>query len=131
MKYIIEITETLQKQIEVEAQNESQAIKLIKEKYKNEEIILTEQDFIDYETDIIKQSIYIDDELDKNSICAKNAHMGKLGLQIYSVNYYNFDMIISVGYRVKSKRGIIFRRWANKVLKFNFVQQENMIIYYR
>ena len=43
--------------------------------------------------------------------------MGKLGLQSYSVKYYNLDMIISVGYRVKSKRGIIFRRWANKVLK--------------
>ena len=60
MKYIIEITETLQRQIEVEAQNESEAIKLIKEKYKNEEIILSEQDFIDYEIDIIKQSIYIE-----------------------------------------------------------------------
>ena len=33
------------------------------------------------------------------------------------VNYYNLDMIISVGYRVKSKQGIIFRKWANKVLK--------------
>lgn len=56
MKYIIEITETLQRQIEVEAQNESEAIKLIKEKYKNEEIILSEEDFIDSEIDIIKQS---------------------------------------------------------------------------
>ena len=54
MKYIIEITETLQKQVEVEAQNESEAIRIIKEKYKNEDIILTEQDFIDYEIDIIK-----------------------------------------------------------------------------
>ena len=34
-----------------------------------------------------------------------------------NVDFYNLDMIISVGYRVKSKRGIIFRRWANKVLK--------------
>ncbi len=62
-------------------------------------------------------NIYKDGELDKNSTCAENTHMGKLGLQIYSVNYYNLDMIISVGYRVKSKRGIIFRRWVNKVLK--------------
>ena len=54
MKYIIEITETLQRQIEVEAQNESEAINLIKEKYKNEEIILSEEDFIDSEIDIIK-----------------------------------------------------------------------------
>ena len=38
------------------------------------------------------------------------------------VNYYNLDMIISVGYRVKSKRGIIFRTWANKVLKEYLIQ---------
>lgn len=35
----------------------------------------------------------------------------------YQVAYYNLDMIISVGYRVKSKRGVEFRRWANSVLK--------------
>ena len=44
MKYIIEITETLQRQIEVEAQNESEAISLIKEKYKHEEIIYKEDE---------------------------------------------------------------------------------------
>ena len=37
--------------------------------------------------------------------------------QIHDVNFYNLDVIISVGYRVKSKHGIEFRRWANKVLK--------------
>lgn len=35
----------------------------------------------------------------------------------YQVEYYNLDMILSVGYRVKSKNGIIFRQWANKILK--------------
>ncbi len=34
-----------------------------------------------------------------------------------NIEYYNLDMIISVGYRVKSKNGVIFRKWANKVLK--------------
>ena len=34
-----------------------------------------------------------------------------------NVEYYNLDMIISVGYRVKSKNNIVFRKWANKVLK--------------
>ena len=34
-----------------------------------------------------------------------------------NVEYYNLDMILSIGYRVKSKNGIIFRQWANKVLK--------------
>lgn len=34
-----------------------------------------------------------------------------------NIEYYNLDMILSVGYRVKSKNGIIFRQWANKILK--------------
>ena len=37
--------------------------------------------------------------------------------QTHMTEYYNLDVIISVGYRVKSRRGIEFRRWANKVLK--------------
>lgn len=37
--------------------------------------------------------------------------------QTHIVEYYNLDVIISVGYRVKSKNGIVFRKWANKVLK--------------
>ncbi len=38
------------------------------------------------------------------------------------IEYYNLDMIISVGYRVKSKRGVEFRRWANNVLKQYIMQ---------
>lgn len=37
--------------------------------------------------------------------------------QTHMVDYYNLDMIISVGYRVKSQNGVTFRKWANKVLK--------------
>ena len=37
--------------------------------------------------------------------------------QTHMVDYYNLDMIISVGYRVKSNNGVIFRKWANKILK--------------
>lgn len=37
--------------------------------------------------------------------------------KVYKVDYYNLDMILSVGYRVKSQRGIEFRRWANTILK--------------
>ena len=48
--------------------------------------------------------------------------MGSLGLQRYTTKLYNLEMITSVGYRVKSKRGIAFRRWANKVLKDYLVQ---------
>lgn len=62
-------------------------------------------------------AIYNEKELDKKSTSAENAHMGSLGLQHYKTKLYNLDMIISVGYRVKSQRGIIFRRWANSVLK--------------
>lgn len=36
---------------------------------------------------------------------------------IRNIEYYNLDMIISVGYRVKSKNGIIFRKWANKIIR--------------
>ena len=55
------------------------------------------------------------EELD-NSVVANFATTANDG-KTYNVDYYNLDMIISVGYRVKSKNGIIFRRWANKVLK--------------
>lgn len=57
----------------------------------------------------------LEEELD-NSVVAKFATTAKDG-KTYQVEYYNLDMIISVGYRVKSKNGIIFRKWANKVLK--------------
>jgi hypothetical protein len=43
--------------------------------------------------------------------------MGNDGKQIYSTKYYNLDAIISVGFRVNTKRGIEFRQWANRILK--------------
>ena len=55
------------------------------------------------------------EELDSSTV-AKFATTAKDG-KTYQVEYYNFDMIISVGYRVKSQNGIIFRKWANKILK--------------
>jgi len=55
-------------------------------------------------------------ELDRNSVVAKNATTAKDG-KVYQVDYYNLDVIISVGYRIKSQRGTQFRLWANKVLK--------------
>ena len=57
-----------------------------------------------------------DDGLDKNRVCAKNARTGPDGKK-YIIDYYNLDVIISVGYRVKSQNGIIFRKWANSILK--------------
>ena len=60
-------------------------------------------------------SIYKEGELVKESSCAKNAH--KVNGQVYYTELFNLDVIISVGYRVKSKNGVIFRKWANSVLK--------------
>lgn len=67
-------------------------------------------------------NIFKNQELDKNEVCAKFAHTTKHGAiqgkkQTRELDYYNLDMIISVGYRVNSPKGIIFRRWATKVLK--------------
>ena len=56
-------------------------------------------------------------EIDANIMCAKFAHMGKDGDQVYNTDIYNLDVVISVGYRVHSPRGVEFRRWATKVLK--------------
>lgn len=57
----------------------------------------------------------LNEELD-NAVVAKFATTAKDG-KTYQVEYYNLDMIISVGYRVKSQNGIVFRKWANKILK--------------
>ena len=62
-------------------------------------------------------NIYKDEELDKDSTCAKIAHMGNNNKQQYITNYYNIDMIISIGFRVNSKPAIKFRKWSNKVIK--------------
>lgn len=62
-------------------------------------------------------NIYKEGELIKESTCAKNAHMPQMLNRYYETVLYNLDVIISVGYRVKSKRGVIFRKWASNVLK--------------
>ena len=62
-------------------------------------------------------NIYKDEELDEYSTCAKIAHVGNDDKQIYNTKYYNLDMIISIGFRVNSKKAIKFRTWANKIIK--------------
>ena len=62
------------------------------------------------------QNIYKDEELEENSVCSFFEHTAEDGKK-YNVQYYNLDMIISVGYRVNSKQGVAFRKWANKILK--------------
>ena len=68
------------------------------------------------------RNIYKEEELEKDITCAKFAHMGIDGDQQYEYTAYNLDVIISVGYRVKSKRGTKFRQWANKILKEYLLQ---------
>jgi len=64
--------------------------------------------------------ILAEDELDK-AVCAKIALTASDGKK-YDVKHYNLEMIISVGYRVNSKRGIEFRKWASKILKDYLIQ---------
>lgn len=70
------------------------------------------------------KNIYNDKELEENSTCAKIAQVQKEGnrevKRVYP--YYNLDMIISIGFRVNSKKAIKFRTWANKIIKDYMVQ---------
>jgi hypothetical protein len=61
-------------------------------------------------------TIFTSGELIRDSVVAKNATTAKDG-KSYSVEFYNLDAILSVGYRVNSKRGTQFRQWATKRLK--------------
>ena len=62
------------------------------------------------------RNIFKEGELERNSVWAKFAYTASDGKE-YQVDYYNLDVIISVGYRVKSLRGTQFRIWASNVLK--------------
>jgi prophage maintenance system killer protein len=64
-------------------------------------------------------NIYKLEELEREGTCAKIAQVQTEGGRTVtrSISYFNLDMIISVGYRVNSKRGVKFRQWASKVLK--------------
>lgn len=62
------------------------------------------------------RNIFKEGELVENSVCKESLRTAADGKK-YRTNFYNLDVIISVGYRVKSVRGTQFRQWANKVLK--------------
>ena len=110
-KIIIYQTEYGQTQIDVRLENET--------------VWLTQAQMAElFQTDrtsIVRHinNIYKVEELDRESTCAKIAQVqieGKRNVK-RNIPYFNLDMIISVGYRVNSKRGVKFRQWANKVLK--------------
>ncbi|MCK9373290.1 MAG: virulence RhuM family protein [Sulfuricurvum sp.] len=65
-------------------------------------------------------NIYKTDELSKNTTCSILEQLAPDG-KLRNMNFYNLDMIISVGYRINSKKATKFRQWANGVLK-NYIQ---------
>ncbi len=110
-KIVIYQTEDGQTQIDVRLENET--------------VWLTQAQMAElFETDrtsIVRHinNIYRVDELDREATCAKIAQVQTEGKRqvTRTIPYFNLDMIISVGYRVNSKRGVKFRQWANRVLK--------------
>ena len=62
------------------------------------------------------KNIFEEKELDENSVVKENLTTAKDGKN-YKTKFYNLDLIIAVGYRVKSVRGTQFRIWANKLIK--------------
>ena len=72
-------------------------------------------------------NIFKDKELEKEVVCAKFAHTTEHGAipgktQLSEADFYNLDVIISVGYRVKSNRGTQFRQWATQRIKDYLIQ---------
>ena len=110
-KIVIYQTEDGQTQIDVRMENET--------------VWLTQAQMAElFQTDrtsIVRHinNIYKVEELERDATCAKIAQVQKEGDRAVRrlVPYFNLDMIISVGYRVNSKRGVRFRQWANRVLK--------------
>ena len=110
-KIIIYQTEDGQTQIDVRLENET--------------VWLTQAQMAElFQTDrtsIVRHinNIYKDEELVRESTCAKIAQVQSEGKRSVkrTIPFFNLDMIISVGYRVNSKRGVRFRQWANRILK--------------
>jgi prophage maintenance system killer protein len=110
-KIVIYQTEDGQTQIDVRMENET--------------VWLTQAQMAElFQTDrtsIVRHinNIYKVEELERDATCVKIAQVQKEGERTVRrlVPYFNLDMIISVGYRVNSKRGVKFRQWANRVLK--------------
>jgi prophage maintenance system killer protein len=67
------------------------------------------------------RNVFAEGELDRDAVCANFAHTAADG-KTYQVEHYNLDVIISVGYRVKSLQGTRFRQWATRVLREHLTQ---------
>ena len=110
-KIVIYQTEDGQTQIDVRLENETVWLN----QAQMAELFQTDR------TSIVRHvnNIYREEELDRMSTCAKIAQVQIEGTRTVKRNipYFNLDMIISVGYRVNSKRGVKFRQWANRIIK--------------
>ncbi len=75
------------------------------------------------------RNIYQTKELDRTSTCAKNAQVAADG-KVRLMDLYNLDAILSVGYRVNSKRGTQFRIWATRVLYPTLEEKAAHLLYF-
>ena len=73
------------------------------------------------------ENIFYEKELDENSVVKENLTTAKDGKN-YKTKFYNLDLIIAVGYRVKSVRGTQFRIWANKLIKEYLIKGYNLSV---
>ena len=73
-------------------------------------------------------NIYLEEELFEKVTCAKIAQVQQEGKRNVTrqISYYNLDMIISIGFRVNSKKAIKFRTWANKIIKEYMIKGYNL-----
>lgn len=71
------------------------------------------------------KNIFEEKELEKNSVVKENLTTAQDGKK-YKTKYYNLDLIIAVGYRVKSARGTQFRIWANKLIREYLIKGYNL-----
>jgi prophage maintenance system killer protein len=67
------------------------------------------------------RNVFKEGELAEQSVCANFAHTATDG-KVYQTRFYNLDAIISIGYRVNSRRGVQFRQWATRLLREHLVQ---------
>ena len=111
----IEIYQTKDKQTQVEVKFEEDtawlSLNQIAELFKRDKSVISKH----------LKNIFTTKELSRNSVVAKNATTASDG-KTYKIEYYNLDAIISVGYRVNSKRGTQFRQWATQRLKDHLVK---------
>ena len=73
------------------------------------------------------KNIFNDEELEKNSVIRKSLITAADGKK-YNTNLYNLDAIISVGYRVNSKKATYFRKWATQILKEYMIKGKQLIL---